>query len=168
MKYFQKSFLNYFLVILLTFAGTWYFISNDKNKLVLASEKSISSVVTVISNQNKNFSNNRNGIGSGVIFSKDGYIVTNLHIISGEDIFIKLDNGKNFQASIIGFDNNTDIAVLKIQSDEKLKPINFADSDNLKIGDEVLAIGNPYGIGISVSNGIISATGRDYGNPYLK
>jgi S1-C subfamily serine protease len=168
MKSFQINFLNYLLVIIITFAGTWYFISNDKNKLVLASEKSISSVVTVISNQNKNFSNNRNGIGSGVIFSEDGYIVTNLHIISGDDIYIKLEDGNNYPASIIGVDQNTDIAVLKIKPDEKLKPINFADSDELKTGDEVLAIGNPYGIGISVSNGIISATGRDYGNPYLQ
>ena len=168
MKSFQINFLNYLLVIFITFSGTWYFISNDKNKLVLASEKSISSVVTVISNQNKNFSNNRNGIGSGVIFSEDGYIVTNLHIISGNEIYIKLEDGNNFPASIIGVDQNTDIAVLKIISDEKLKPINFADSDELKIGDDVLAIGNPYGIGISVSNGIISATGRDYGNPYLQ
>ena len=168
MKSFQIHFLNYLLVIFITFSGTWYFISNDKNKLVLASEKSISSVVTVISNQNKNFSNNRNGIGSGVIFSEDGYIVTNLHIISGDEIYIKLEDGNNFPASIIGVDQNTDIAVLKIKPDEKLKPINFADSDELKTGDEVLAIGNPYGIGISVSNGIISATGRDYGNPYLQ
>ena len=90
MKSFQINFLNYLLVIIITFAGTWYFISNDKNKLVLASEKSISSVVTVISNQNKNFSNNRNGIGSGVIFSEDGYIVTNLHIISGDEIYLSL------------------------------------------------------------------------------
>ena len=76
MKSFQINFLNYLLVIIITFAGTWYFISNDKNKLVSASEKSIPSVVTVISNQNKTFSNNRNGIGSGVIFSEDGYVVT--------------------------------------------------------------------------------------------
>ena len=68
MKSFQINFLNYLLVIIITFAGTWYFISNDKNKLVSASEKSIPSVVTVISNQNNTFSNNRNGIGSGVIF----------------------------------------------------------------------------------------------------
>ena len=87
MKSLQINFLNYFLVIIITFAGTWYFISNDKNKLVSASEKSISSVVTVISNQNKTFSNNRNGIGSGVIFSEDGYIVTNLHIILGDEIY---------------------------------------------------------------------------------
>ena len=168
MKFFQTSFLNYVFVILLTFAGTWYFISDDKNKLVSASEKSISSVVTISSVNNKLLKNNRSGIGSGVIFSSDGYIVTNLHILSGQNINVKLNNGKNYLASIIGIDKNTDIAVLKISSSEELKPINFANSDSLKIGDRVLAIGNPYGIGISVSNGIISATGRDYGNPYLQ
>ena len=168
MKFFQTSFLNYVFVILLTFAGTWYFISDDKNKLVSASEKSISSVVTISSVNNKMLKNNRSGIGSGVIFSYDGYIVTNLHILSGQNINVKLDNGKNYLASIIGIDKNTDIAVLKISSSEELKPINFANSDSLKVGDRVLAIGNPYGIGISVSNGIISATGRDYGNPYLQ
>ena len=168
MKFLQTSFLNYVFVILLTFAGTWYFISDDKNKLVSASEKSISSVVTISSVNNKLLKNNRSGIGSGVIFSSDGYIVTNLHILSGQNINVKLNNGKNYLASIIGIDKNTDIAVLKISSSEELKPINFANSDSLKIGDRVLAIGNPYGIGISVSNGIISATGRDYGNPYLQ
>ena len=168
MKFFQTSFLNYVFVILLTFAGTWYFISDDKNKLVSASEKSISSVVTISSVNNKLLKNNRSGIGSGVIFSNDGYIVTNLHILSGQNINVKLNNGKNYLASIIGIDKNTDIAVLKISSSEELKPINFANSDSLKVGDRVLAIGNPYGIGISVSNGIISATGRDYGNPYLQ
>ena len=168
MKFFQTSFLNYVLVVLLTFAGTWYFISGDKNKLVSASEKSIGSVVTISSVNNASLSNNRDEVGSGVIFSNDGYIVTNLHILSNQNISVKLDNGKKYMASIIGIDKNTDIAVLKISSNEELKPINFANSDSLKIGDRVLAIGNPYGIGISVSNGIISATGRDYGNPYLQ
>jgi S1-C subfamily serine protease len=95
-------------------------------------------------------------------------LVTNLHIINSQNINVRLNNGKNFPANIIGVDKNADIAVLKILSDEELNPINVADSDNLKIGDNVLAIGNPYGIGISVSNGIVSATGRDYGNPYLQ
>jgi len=164
---FQTNLLNYLLVILITLAGTWYFISDDKNKLVSASEKSIESVVT-ISSENMSFANNKSGIGSGVIFSNDGYIVTNLHILSGKNINVKTNDGENYSASVIGIDKNTDIAVLKISSKEKLKSISFADSDNLKIGDRVLAIGNPYGIGISVSNGIISATGRDYGNPYLQ
>ena len=168
MKLLQTYVLNYILVILLTFAATWYFISDSKNKLVTASEKSIESVVTITSSGNIMNSRTNNGIGSGVIFSDDGYIVTNLHILSGNNINVMLNNGKNYSASIIGIDNNTDIAVLKIITDDKLNSIEIADSENIKVGDRVLAIGNPYGIGISVSNGIISATGRDYGNPYLQ
>ena len=168
MKLFQIFNLNYLLIIFLTFSATWYFISNDNNKLVSASEKSISSVVTISSTNNQTYSSNKNGMGSGVIFSEDGYIVTNLHILSGNNIDVKLNDGKNYSASIIGIDKNADIAVLKISTDDHLVPINFADSDNLKVGDKVLAIGNPYGIGTSVSSGIISATGRDYGNPYLQ
>ena len=143
------------------------FFSYDKNRFVFAAGNSIESVVTIYSyNNNRNYANN---IGSGVVFSKDGYIVTNFHIISGSKfIKIKLNDGQELDANIIGGDANADIAVLKIQSNEELKPINISDSNDLKIGDKVLAIGNPYGIGISVSSGIISATGRDYGNPYLE
>ena len=168
MKIFQTYTLNYILIILLAFAASWYFISNEKNKLVSASKKSIESVVTISSSNNLLNTIEKNGIGSGVIFSEDGYIVTNLHILSGNQVNVRLNNGKNYQATIIGIDKNTDIAVLKIASNDKLNPIDIADSENLRIGDRVLAIGNPYGIGISVSNGIISATGRDYGNPYLQ
>ena len=168
MKIFQTYTLNYILIILLAFAASWYFISNEKNKLVSASKKSIESVVTISSSNNLINMREKNGIGSGVIFSEDGYIVTNLHILSGNQVNVRLNNGKNYQATIIGIDKNTDIAVLKIASNDKLNPIDIADSENLRIGDRVLAIGNPYGIGISVSNGIISATGRDYGNPYLQ
>ena len=168
MKIFQTYTLNYILIILLAFVASWYFISNEKNKLVSASKKSIESVVTISSSNNFNNTREKNGIGSGVIFSEDGYIVTNLHILSGNQVNVRLNNGKNYQATIIGIDKNTDIAVLKITSNDKLNPIDIADSENLRIGDRVLAIGNPYGIGISVSNGIISATGRDYGNPYLQ
>ena len=168
MKIFQTYTLNYILIILLAFAASWYFISNEKNKLVSASKKSIESVVTISSSNNLLNTREKNEIGSGVIFSEDGYIVTNLHILSGNQVNVRLNNGKNYQATIIGIDKNTDIAVLKITSNDKLNPIDIADSENLRIGDRVLAIGNPYGIGISVSNGIISATGRDYGNPYLQ
>jgi len=168
MKIFQTYTLNYILIILLAFVASWYFISNEKNKLVSASKKSIESVVTISSSNNLLNTIEKNGIGSGVIFSEDGYIVTNLHILSGNQVNVRLNNGKNYQATIIGIDKNTDIAVLKITSNDKFNPIDIADSENLRIGDRVLAIGNPYGIGISVSNGIISATGRDYGNPYLQ
>jgi S1-C subfamily serine protease len=168
MKFLQTYGLSYFIVIFLTFAITWYFISDNKNKFVSASDKSIASVVMITSTNNSMYSKNKNDIGSGVIFSEDGYIVTNLHILNSKQINVSLNNGKNYQAKIIGIDKNADIAVIKISADEDLNPINIADSNSLKVGDRVLAIGNPYGIGISVSNGIISATGRDYGNPYLE
>ena len=110
-----------------------------------------------------------NNIGSGVIFSEDGYIVTNSHIINKNKIIrVKLHSGEEFDANLIGSDANADIAILKINTNKMLKPINISNSDDIKIGDKVLAIGDPYGIGISVSGGIISATGRDYGNPYLE
>ena len=170
MKNIQTLGINYIFVILFTVALSWYFISDNNNKLVSAADKSISSVVTISSSAQSNlsYSNNKSGMGSGVIFSKEGYIVTNLHILNSKNINVQLNNGKNYTANIIGIDKNADIAVLKISADENLNPINIANSDNLKIGDKVLAIGNPYGIGISVSNGIVSATGRDYGNPYLQ
>ena len=168
MKFLRTYGLSYFIVIFLTFAITWYFISDNKNKFVSASDKSIASVVTITSTNNSMYSKNKNDIGSGVIFSEDGYIVTNLHILNSQQINVSLNNGKNYPAKIIGIDKNADIAVIKISAEEDLNPINIADSNSLKVGDRVLAIGNPYGIGISVSNGIISATGRDYGNPYLE
>ena len=168
MKFFNKNILSYVFVILITFISTWYFITNDKNKLVYATEKSIASVVTISSTSERGYKGKRNEIGSGVIFSDDGYIVTNLHILKGQNIEVGLKSGKVFDAKIIGFDENSDLAVLKISPEEEIYPINFANSEHLKIGDKVLAIGNPYGIGISVSSGIISATGRDYGNPYLQ
>ena len=170
MKNIQTLGINYIFVILFTVTLSWYFISDNNNKLVSAADKSISSVVTISSSTQSNlpYSNNKSGMGSGVIFSKEGYIVTNLHILNSKNINVQLNNGKNYPAKIIGIDKNADIAVLKISADENLNPINIANSDNLKIGDKVLAIGNPYGIGISVSNGIVSATGRDYGNPYLQ
>jgi S1-C subfamily serine protease len=167
MNFIQTTKINYLLVISITIFLSWIFFSYDKNRFVFAAGNSIESVVTIYSyNNNGNYANN---IGSGVVFSKDGYIVTNFHIISGNKfIKIKLNDGQELDAKIIGGDANADIAVLKIQSNEELKPINISDSNDLKIGDKVLAIGNPYGIGISVSSGIISATGRDYGNPYLE
>ena len=168
MNFIQRTKINYLLVISITIFCSWIFFSNKQDRFVYATENSIESVVTIYSyNNNRNYSNNN--IGSGVVFSKDGYIVTNFHIISGNKfIKIKLNDGQEFDAKIIGGDANADIAVLKIKSNEKLNPINISASSELKIGDKVLAIGNPYGIGISVSSGIVSATGRDYGNPYLE
>ena len=168
MKFVQRTKINYLLVISITIFLSWAFFSKNENKFVSATNNSIESVVTLYTyGGNRSYANN--SIGSGVIFSEDGYIVTNTHIISGNKLIkVKLHTGEEFDANLIGADVNADIAVLKINSNSVLKPINVSNSDDLKIGDKVLAIGNPYGIGISVSSGIISATGRDYGNPYLE
>jgi S1-C subfamily serine protease len=167
MNFIQTSKINYLFVILITIFLSWQFFSTDKNKFISATNNSIESVVTIHSYNNRAYK--KNNVGSGVIFSEDGYIVTNFHVISGNQFTkVKLNNGQEYDANLIGGDRNADIAILKINTTNSLKPIKISDSNDLKIGDKVLAIGNPYGIGISVSSGIVSATGRDYGNPYLE
>lgn len=100
-------------------------------------------------------------LGSGVIVSDSGYVLTNYHVIEGADeIQVALRDGRSAEAVIAGTDPESDLAVLKIQLD-KLPTITFANSDDLKVGDVVLAIGNPFGVGQTVTMGIVSATGRD-------
>lgn len=104
----------------------------------------------------------RVGTGSGVLISPDGYIVTNNHVIeNANDIEISLNNQKKYKAELIGTDKNTDIALLKINVDEELDYLTFGDSDLSKIGEWVLAVGNPYNLTSTVTAGIISAKGRD-------
>lgn len=107
-------------------------------------------------------------LGSGVIFSSDGYILTNQHVIGDTNlsITVELYDGRKKEAKIIGIDKGTDLAVLKIDDVNEITSIDIGNSDNLRIGDIVLAIGNPYGLGQSVSMGIVSATGREFNNPY--
>jgi serine protease Do len=101
------------------------------------------------------------GLGSGVVVSADGYILTNNHVVDGADeVKVTLDAGKReFVAEVVGRDPKADLAVLKIDAKD-LTPITLADSDALEVGDTVLAIGNPFGIGQTVTSGIVSATGR--------
>jgi len=102
------------------------------------------------------------GTGSGVIISADGYIVTNNHVIDGaNDLEITLNNKKKYKAELIGKDAANDIALLKIEADDDLSYIAFANSDNIKIGEWVLAVGNPYNLTSTVTAGIVSAKGRD-------
>ncbi len=102
------------------------------------------------------------GTGSGVIISEDGYIVTNNHVVEGAtDLEITLNNQKKYKATVIGADPENDIALLKIKTDEKLAYIPFANSDSIKIGEWVLAVGNPYNLTSTVTAGIVSAKGRD-------
>jgi len=106
----------------------------------------------------------RKGLGSGFIFSEDGYIVTNNHVVErATDIKVILQNGDSYPAEIIGTDPKSDLALLKIEPETKLPAVRFGNSDNLEIGDWVLAIGNPFGLGHTVTSGIISAKGRSLG-----
>jgi serine protease Do len=102
------------------------------------------------------------GTGSGVIISEDGYIVTNNHVIKdASEIEITLNNKKTYKAKLIGTDTKMDIALLKIDSDVKLPYSSFADSDNVKVGEWVLAVGNPYNLTSTVTAGIVSAKARN-------
>jgi serine protease Do len=99
-------------------------------------------------------------LGSGVIVSPEGYILTNNHVVDGStDVRVTLSDKREFQARIVGTDPKTDIAVLKIEG-EKLAPITIGDSSKVEVGDVALAIGDPFGVGQTVTKGIISATGR--------
>jgi len=105
----------------------------------------------------------RVGFGSGVIISKDGYIVTNNHVIDKADIIsVKLNDGREFQGRIIGADESTDLALVKIEG-EDLPTIPVGNSDNLKIGEWVLAVGNPFNMTSTVTAGIVSAKARSLG-----
>ncbi|VEB24796.1 outer membrane-stress sensor serine endopeptidase DegS [Avibacterium volantium] len=105
-------------------------------------------------------------LGSGVIMAKEGYILTNKHVIQNADqIVVAMQNGRIFEASLIGSDNLTDLAVLKIRADNL--PIIPNTKRKLHVGDVVLAIGNPYNLGQSVSQGIISALGRNAVGDYI-
>ena len=100
--------------------------------------------------------------GSGFIISADGYIVTNHHVVDGADkISVKLSNDQKFDAKLIGSDSRTDLALIKIESKTPLNFVKFGNSEESRVGDFVIAIGNPFGLGSTVTSGIISAQARD-------
>ena len=151
--------------------------SSTSTDFTLAAEKTIDAVVhvkntTLSSNNNQSWYRffyegendipERIGTGSGVIVSPDGYIITNNHVIDGySEIEITTNNNKSYKANLIGTDPGTDIAVLKINTDQMLPYISFGDSDITKIGEWVLAVGNPFNLNSTVTAGIISAKSRD-------
>ena len=103
-------------------------------------------------------------LGSGFIIDKEGIVITNNHVIQGaEDILVRVNGDKEFKAKVLGADPGMDIAVLKMETDEKFIPVKFGDSDKSRIGDWVIAIGNPFGFGGTVTSGIISARNRSIG-----
>ena len=103
-------------------------------------------------------------LGSGFIIDEKGVVITNNHVIQGaEDVFVRVNGEKNLRAKVIGADPGMDLAVLQIESDQKFTPVKFGDSDTARIGDWVIAIGNPFGLGGTVTAGIVSARNRSIG-----
>ncbi len=151
-------------------------VSNTNTDFTFAAEKTVNAVVHVkqygISRSPRNlmefFRNGGpqekriQGAGSGVIITEDGYIVTNNHVIDGaSELEVTLNNNKTYKAEVIGTAEQSDIALLKIEADEKLSYIPFGDSNAAKIGEWVLAVGNPFNLTSTVTAGIISAKSRD-------
>jgi len=100
------------------------------------------------------------GLGSGVIVTQDGYILTNNHVVENADrVQVAMEDGREFEAKVVGTDPKSDVAVVKVEATD-LPYVSFADSDKIEVGDTVLAIGNPFGVGTTVTSGIVSATGR--------
>ena len=105
------------------------------------------------------------GIGSGVIISRDGYIVTNNHVIDGaDDVYVTTNSNEEYKAKVVGTDPFTDLALIKIEGDKELTAIPFGNSDDLRVGEWVLAIGNPFNLRSTVTAGIVSAKGRAAGS----
>ena len=141
----------------------------------IAAEKTINCVVHVKNTANSRSSNSlwdlfygnsqqkrTVGTGSGVIVSSDGYIITNYHVIdNANSIEVTTNDNKSFNAELVGYDENSDIAILKIDSNRSFPYIIFADSNQTKIGEWVLAVGNPFNLTSTVTAGIISAKSRD-------
>ena len=161
-----------FVILMLILPYLYIDMSNSSDSSGIS--KAALSVVNIIASNTSSSETyqrriNQPVVGSGIIISKDGYIVTNLHVINGQEkINVELDDGQIKLANIIGYDQRSDLAVIKISDQEKLSPIKLADSKTVRIGDNVIAIGNSFGLGKTFTSGIISATGRDYGNPYLE
>ena len=161
-----------FLILLVILPYLYKDMSNSKNSTGIS--KAALSVVNIIATNSTTtpgyqMRGNQEVVGSGIIISDDGYIITNLHLIDRKkEINVELDDGQIKIANVIGFDERSDLAVIKVSSQEPLTPINLANSKSIRVGDEVFAIGNAFGLGKTFTSGIVSATGRDYGNPYLE
>ena len=157
----------------------------DLAERLMPSVVNISTTTTVVSNQNPSFpfqfppgspfedmfkefgtpqERKSSALGSGFIIDKKGIVITNNHVIQdADDIIVRVDGDKEFKADVIGTDPLSDIAVLQLNTKETFTPVKFGDSDKARIGDWVIAIGNPFGLGGTVTSGIISARNRSIG-----
>ena len=174
MRFFNNKLSRINFLILVGILTYLFADMSNSNGYVGAISKASPSVINITAREKIN-QPLRNGrisqgvIGSGIIISDDGYIITNLHVIGGKEIVeVELDDGQVYPSTIIGYDQRSDLAVIKIDAKEILKPIALSNSASAEIGDQVIAIGNAFGLGKTFTSGIISATGRDYGNPYLE
>lgn len=137
--------------------------SNSYSKelsLVEIFEKSESGVVRV--NIHREQGEITNGLGSGFVFDKNGHIITNAHVVKdAKKVVVTFLDGRSYNADIIGYDEFTDIGVIKVNADLKLlHPLSLGDSSNLKVGEQIAAIGNPFGLSGSMTSGIVSQLGR--------
>src|SRR6266498_752943 len=107
------------------------------------------------------------GVGSGFVYDTEGHIITNEHVVAGADsISVRFPNGATYKATLVGSDASTDLAVLEVNAPQKLlHPLTLADSNDLAVGDGVVAIGSPFGLENTVTSGIVSALHRDIAAP---
>ena len=157
---------NLFLVILffglIIGSQIVFFKENQSDDDGLKFEELTQSIIEVKSTNFRGQSN----FGSGIIISDDGYVITASHLVNNAASIILVNQGNDYPAKLIGYDQFSDVAVLKSEMND-LRPIKFPSNLDVSVGDEVYALGNPFNLGISVSSGILSATGRNFGNPYL-
>ena len=141
------------------------FLSSAPTDFISSASKSTPSVVYIIAEQEEEYASlgrAAGASGSGVIISPDGYIVTNNHVVEdGSKINVTLNNNKEYAAEVIGTDPNTDLALLKIEDNDNFPYLFFGNSDSLRVGEWVLAVGNPFKLQSTVTAGIVSAKGRD-------
>jgi len=193
MKLYKLVFNYFIIIILLSFQTTFSYSKNTPESFADLAEKLMPSVVNISSTQTikttanpfpfqfppgspfedmfKDFNTPKErkatALGSGFIIDKKGIVVTNNHVIQGaEDIIVYVNGTTQFKAEVIGKDPYMDLAVLQIKSDKKFQPVSFGDSDKARVGDWVVAIGNPFGLGGTVTAGIISSKNRDIGGRY--
>jgi len=112
----------------------------------------------------------REGLGSGFILDPEGWLVTNHHVVDGADsVTVRLSDGRTFDAEIVGVDDKTNLALLSIEADDALPYVKLGDSDEIRVGEDVMAVGNPFGLGGTVTSGIVSAKGRNISDgPYAE
>ena len=149
------------------YAGNNDRLFNIQDRYAVVAERAIPAVVTVCAQVFRGTVLQKHGVGSGFMISEDGYIVTNYHVIKHADLLsVKLFDGKNISAKLVGVSPRTDLAVIKIETSKKLPYLKFADTSKVKIGHHAIAIGSPFSLAQTMTTGIVSYKGRELGLYY--